>query len=547
VLLELPKWDFFMEGDDVLGIMRSSKAVTALTFTLEVMEGKLSKSLVRDVLAVLGEKGTEPCNLAIGCMDNPGRVRGWHADEQHRDRYPYDMTNWPSIFGTINLRAVPTMGLGLGALLLEGHDKRAGDWLERAVSSAQTYLGRHQPDGSYWEGLSYLDYAFRTLFVFLEAYNRVKGDVNWMEFANFRGVNSFIAAMQLGSQESNDRPDIVNFSDARDTTTVAVTSWLAKHTSDPLAQYNVKHFSRSSYFADFLWYDRDLPASPPPDSLKNTRMDLDWIVTRTGWNDEDAVLAFRSGKPSNHEHADRNALIYKIYGERLLTDHFGASYNRDEPHWMLRLTEAHNAVLVDGRGHHYVDGSEGTNAGKAAARILHYVDRDDIVWWVSDATSGYRLVTPDVTRVRRSVLFLKPDLIVMLDECESPDRDVRFAVRFHPDNRDNRAGLSTGKSSFTIRRPQATLRGWGHSDSPIDIIEGALDLPQSYGRFPYIEETTTPGRELEIVTVLHALPGPGDQKETGISIRRADESWEIQLPGRVVVINLKGEIPGFQV
>ncbi|MCK5571953.1 MAG: heparinase II/III family protein, partial [Bacteroidetes bacterium] len=369
VALELPKWDYFLDGDSEMGVMRASQGVGSMLFVLEVLEDKLTKPLVDDIYEAVADKGTEPCNVAIWGMDNPDKVKGWHADEKHSWRYYFDMSRWPQIFSGNNLRAVPTMGLGLGALALEGRDDRAGEWLDRAVQSAQTYLAIHEPDGSYDEGLSYVNYACMTLFGFLEAYDRLKGDVNWLEYANFKGINNYIAAMQAGRQYKEDVPDIVNFSDARGPTTVAVNSWLARHTEDPLAQYNAEHFSHCSYYADFLWYSPDLPSAPPSSSLKNVRLDLDWIVSRSGWGDEDAVLAFRSGKPANHEHADRNSFIYKAYGERLLTDQFGASYEYTQPHWLLRQTEAHNAALVDGKGHQYVDGSEGTNAGKAVAEI----------------------------------------------------------------------------------------------------------------------------------------------------------------------------------
>ena len=36
-------------------------------------------------------------------------------------------------------------------------------------------------------------------------------------------------------------------------------------------------------------------------------MSNDWVVSRTGWEAADTVVAFRSGGPANHEHADRNA------------------------------------------------------------------------------------------------------------------------------------------------------------------------------------------------------------------------------------------------
>jgi hypothetical protein len=543
--LELPKWDYFLDGETEMGVMRASQGVGSMLFVLEVLEGKLSKPLVDDIYKAVADKGTELCNVAIRGMDNPEKVKGWHADEKHTWRYYFDMSRWPEIFSGNNLRAVPTMGLGLGGLALEGRDDRAGEWLDRAVGSAQTYLGIHEPDGSYDEGLSYVNYACMTLFAFLEAYDRLKGDVNWLEYANFKGISNYITVMQAGRQYEDDVPDIVNFSDARGPTTVAVNSWLARHTEDPLAQYNAQDFSRCTYFMDFLWYEPDLPSAPPPSSLKNVRLDLDWIIARSGWEKDDAVLAFRSGKPANHEHADRNSFTYKVYGERLLTDQFGASYEYTKPHWLLRLTEAHNAALIDGKGHQYVDGSEGTNAGKARAKVLKFVDEDQVVWWVSDATQPYQLVNPNVALVRRSIMFLKPDWVIILDECETQNQPVRLGIRYFPDNRDKRASLAPSENAFLIRRPRATLRGWVRSGAALKVRESALELPEEYGRFPFVAVESNPSGSVRIVSVLHAVKAGAAGPPASVRISEAEEGWKIQLPHTTIVIGKEEGIPTF--
>ena len=67
------------------------------------------------------------------------------------------------------------------------------------------------------------------------------------------------------------------------------------------------------------------------------------------------MVSFRSGGPTNHEHADRNTILVKANGERLLTEHFGASYNPNQEHWLLRLPVAHNAVLVNGQGQRFIN------------------------------------------------------------------------------------------------------------------------------------------------------------------------------------------------
>lgn len=542
-LMALPKWDYFLEGGtEVMGIMRASLAVTSLLFAREVLDGELDPALEAALMQDIGDKGCAPCNLTIWGMDHPDQVKGWSFDENHGYIYDLSLERWPEILGANNLRAIPTMGLGLGALALEGRDDRATEWLDRAVASAQTYLRTFSPDGGYFEGLSYVDYAFRSMLPFLEAHYRRHGTVDWIDEANFYGITEFITCMQAGRMPDGTTADIVNFSDSRVTTKPMVTAWIARRGGDALAQYATEHFSEPGYFGDFLWYDPDLTATPPPAHLKNKKLDLDWIIARTGWDANDSVLAFRSGLPANHEHADRNSFFFKAYGERLLTDPFGAAYDWRDEGWLLRLPEAHNAVLVDGKGHQYHNGEEGTNEGQAEAYVRRYVDRGDVVWWCSDATPGYHLVNPDIARVQRSVLFAKPDVVILFDQVSKTAQASTVAVRFHPDNRDGQAAITVQPEGlFIIQRPRATLFGQTQARETVTVAEQALDLPEDRGLFPFVEVASPAGLQHEVVTVLVARPGHGTAPD--ITIAPAEHGWTITVDGTHAFIQHGGDFP----
>jgi hypothetical protein len=253
-------------------------------------------------------------------------------------------------------------------------------------------------------------------------------------------------------------------------------------------------------------------------------MDLGWIVTRTGWDPDDTVLSFRSGGPMNHEHADRNSFMLKAKGERLLTEHFGASYRSSDPHWLLRLPIAHNAVLVDGQGHQYHNGEEGTNAGLASAEIVQYEDHGDVVFWTSDATQGYEIVDDRITLVRRSVIFRKPGLIILVDEVEAIE-PVEAEILFHPDNRDSQVALDifTG-GEFEIVRPRARLRGKCYGDVPVRIEYEELDLPVEHGEFPYLDAIAGPSQAIRVLTTLQI----GDEIA---EVSRSREGWGVRVDG----------------
>lgn len=536
-VLELPVWDYFLDGDTPIGIQRASMATERLLFIREVIPLALGQVREARLLAAVAEKGCAPCALALAGMEDPASVRGWRMDSQHAAYMDIDMARWPVILGANNLRAAPMSALGIGALALGGHDRRAGEWLDQAVRNARVVLGFFEADGTYFEGVSYADYTLHSLMAFFDAHQRADPRVRWADEANLEGMIRFVLAMQAG-RTADGAPDVVNFSDSRASTSFGVPAWAARQltgTAAGVAQFAAERVSRPGAFQDFLWVDPDRPLAFPPEADLNVHLDNDWVVCRTGWAADDAVLAFRSGGPANHEHADRNSFLFKAYGERLLTDPFGAAYDWRQPGWLLRKTEAHNAVLIDGRGHQYHNGEEGTNASLAEAHVTRFEPDGDRVWFTSDATPAYRLVDADVALVRRTVAFAKPDVIVLFDEVRKTRTPSHVEARFAPDNRDGAAVLTADAASFEIHRPTAALFGRTASRSSVDTGTSQLDLPTDLGVFPFVRVASKLALRHEIVTVLVARPAGVDAPEPVRITIRAD-GWSISADGVQVEI-----------
>ncbi|MCC5835305.1 MAG: heparinase II/III family protein [Opitutales bacterium] len=557
-IVALPRWDYLMDGDTPIGLMRASMATSRLLFAREVLYKDLSDDLQQRLLDSMAEKAAEPCYRAIYGMDNPDSVTGWRYDPDEGPT-PFNMDRWPILLGSNNLRGAPTMGLGLAALALEGHDPRAGRWLKAAESSAMTVFKLFHPDGSYFEGLSYAAYTYRTMLQFCAAHRRIKGTIDWSRQMNFDGQLDYMIALQCG-RNADGTPDIINFSDAPSSYYAMVPAWLEAETGNPVAQYAAEHFSHPAFFVDYLWYRPGRPREAPRVELQNYRNELDWVVSRSGWRPEDAVLAFRGGFPANHEHADRNSFLYKIFGERLLTDHYGAAYSNRSPGWTLRLTEAHNAILINGEGHQYHDGSEGVNEGQAIARIVRYEDRGQRIWWCSDATQAYQLVNPAVKQVLRTVAFVKPNIIVLLDQVRLDDSNGEVEVRFFPDNRDQAALLSTGGDRFLIERPNAVLYGASACNAQLKVARHKLDLISSipnppdepisqaeaeeqFGQFPFIGVQSSGGSEHSVVTVLVARKDGDEGTLPRISIAPNERGWFFEAEDIRGVFDTQSSLP----
>jgi len=366
---------------------------------------------------------------------------------------------------------------------------------------------------------------------------------------NFQGTMQYALQMQMPSKNFPD--DVVNFSDAAPTTDVSAGFWVAREFRDGLAQYTAESIhTRRNPFA-LIWYDRSVEPKQPPKALQNVKFDNEWIVSRSGWGIDDTVVAMRSGGPSNHEHADRNSVIVKAYGERLLHDPLGAAYPYTEKHWLLRLTEAHTAVLIDGKGHQYHDGHEGTNASKAEAHVVQYEPGDRMTFFTSDATPAYQLVNSDVKKVQRTIVFVKPDIVVFVDKLEKGETPSSLQARFQAFDVDGKAKLVVGTDgkSFEIHRPTAKLMARAGATSDFQLTQGVLDVPVDKGVFPYVQVSTEATKACSLVTVCLLCPMP-EAKEARADLSATEGSYTIHFKtaeneGKLQ-LNVGGDLPKVQ-
>ncbi len=544
-IIARPYWDYFRDGGtEVIGIQRASFATVRLLLAREVLGTAISPDLDRRLLDAVAEKGCLPCFQTVNDMDHPETVKGWDFDAQHAGYYDITLARWPTILGANNLRAAPTGALGLGAIALQGHDPRADAWLATAVASTERFLKLFSPDGSYFEGLSYLDYSLRTCLPFIDAHRRLVGDVDWLTKVNWPGMIDYVATMQMGRTPTGD-PDIVNFSDARRGIMAGPLSRIGEYTNSPLAHWTAQNVGHPFFYHDFLWYRPAAVSTPPPPRLLNHRNDLNWIICRSGWQPDDAVLAFKSGAPANHEHADRNHLTFKAHGERLLQDHFGAAYDRRHDGWKMRLTGAHNAILIDGQGHQYVDGIHGTNDSKAYANILHYEDHGDTLWWTSDATAAYVIENDHVHQVLRSVLYAKPGVIIIADQVRFRYRPQTVDARFFPDNHDGLAQLQVDGACFNLSRPHAQLHGLVASDTGALPRATRLDVAPATGDFPCIEVHSPVALTHHLITVLATTAG-ATSPAPNLQVTPQSQGWKITAGAFNVALTPSSFAPTFR-
>ncbi len=543
-IMRFPKWDYFLEaGEQVIGLQRAPGATLAVAQAADWLGDAVDDEARRTWMRTMGERGCEPSYLSIYGMRHPDRVEGWTIDEtstyfEHRPDERFDLTNWPIILDDTNLKAVPAAALAIGALSYRevlGSDENTDRWLEQAIYSMGTFRDLYAPDGSYPEGVPYAEYTSTHLAMATEALQRM--DVtDLFDVINWIGYGAFLREMTVPTYDAPRA--VINFGDGGGGARSAVSFWTASRAFDARSQWFGQQLAREHSIYSVVWYDPQIEPSAPSDRPHLWINDLDWVVARTGYEPEDVVVAMRSGGPANHEQADRNSIIVKAFGERLVADPYGAPYNSADPAWMMRTTAGHSALLIDGDGHQYHDGEEGTNASQAAASVVRSGERDGYLFWTSDATPAYRLVMPDVRSVTRTVIVLyELPAIIVADKVLKNETPSIIQARFFADNTDGRTTLETARPAFRTIRPNARLNGHAASPGGVAVRTGRLPIPEeTASRYPFVEAATgTESLHPYLVTVL--APTPGDQNRVELSI---DESAEGVTQIRLATANGEG-------
>ncbi len=562
-LRTFPTWDYFLDGTEPIGLQRAPEAVMSVVFALELVGDRLPGKLREEMERQLATKGCAPCYRTLWGMEHPDSVNGWgFAPDAEVNLSEIDFTRWPIILRSTNLHAVPLAALGIGSLYLGAKDPRSELWLSTAVAHVADFCSRTiLPDGAYIENVSYWGYAISNLALFLRAVERRRG-LDLFDLSNFPEQLEFALAMQAGTrpvpgdpwnrlvQRDGQTPDVVNFSDSFGSFVQTAALAIAAKMRDPLAQR--AGLERGGSWDEFtpVVYDPEVPAASTwPTHLMRKRFANDWVVWRTGWREEDVVVGFRSGGPANHEHADRNSVVLKAFGEWLLRDPVRAAYDRANEAWLLRLTEAHNAVLINGKGHAYIDGREGTNSSTAWARLRRYLERDNWLTLTSEATEAYQAVVPNVRRVVRTLVWLAPDCLLIVDQVSAKSA-VEVAARFLPDNGDGAAVIETDETSFVLRRPRASLWATVVGTGRIRVTAGQLPLKSSATPYPYVQVAHEPAQEACIVTA--AVVGRGDSPPARASVEWPGAgdllvAWTGTSGTRSCRVHLVGEIPEVEV
>lgn len=540
-ILQFKKWDYFIDGGKyIIGLQRAPLTVKSVILAYSYLGDFLPADERRAVLQQLPAKGCEPCYRGLYGMLHPETVLGWGFDPESSYHEVRDMSRWPYILRYTNLRAVPLSALGLGALFLGNLSPRTTEWMNVVKESYDDFSPTYKPDGSYPEGTSYGRYTSQELLLFLNALLRTQGK-DWYKAIDWTGLMDFFL---MTTMPSTTHPEgHVDFGDAGGGPGSEIGFWVADHYKSGLAQWTSENHSQFHTQFSVLWYNPNIKPVRPVGKWFFREFDVGWVVATTGFKAKDFVLALRSGPPNNHEHADRNSIIVKCCAENLWVDNWHPPYNHLDPGWPLRTSPAHNTVLINGKGHQYHKGLEGTNPSKAHAKVVNTKLSERAAIVTSDATQAYQMVTPDAKAVFRSFLVI-PDLhfVIVVDRLRMKTTPALFQARWFIDNEDDNARIVFQGNHFVLSRPNAKMVGATAGTAGISLDKATFPVPKKYGTFPYLElSAKKKARDVTLITAAVAVSSKAT--EPRVTIANENGRWVVKthISGQPVRVSFSAE------
>jgi hypothetical protein len=136
------------------------------------------------------------------------------------------------------------------------------------------------------------------------------------------------------------------------------------------------------------------------------------------------------------------------------------------------------------------------------------------------------MVVAETKRADRTLVFLKPDVLLMLDRvtlATAQPVQLRYQV-FNDDGKGETVATGTG---FEIKRPSAGLAASVHSTGSLTCSVLKHDLPESEGVHPFVEAVSAAATEHTLLTVAAARPSTESGPAGKLDVARQGTIWRV--------------------
>jgi Heparinase II/III-like protein len=438
-------------------------------------------------------------------------------------------------------------GGALISLLAMAHDDTAladlEPWLTGFLLKMHKYIatvfGR---DGSYGEGFRYYNFAMqscaRTLSPLERVFNidlsgRLAGSHQETLWSTIVPKN---ISFGFGDTESYLKQEAQAWWIGTENGPMNSWTWLLEKTRDPYLAWLYRGLKESDTVQEVVHETADIPAHEPS-SLGTVRFfpEVGTAVFKSGWQEDDFCFVFRSGPFFNHQHLDQGSFYLADRGEVFLEERYdGEHHYYDDPVYRSHAIQpiSHNTILLDRNPQSQKAGDpKGFSPGlNDQARLENYLDAEGIAFATGDIGRLYR---EKVRALRRHVLFIKPRLVVLIDEVLPADSDVELNLLFHTRwKKDIR--IRPGIVSFDKPRGTLYLVPILPEKAALEVLREPHFLYQ-YAAQPLIERgylqisVPTKGRRLILANLLTSVKKGEAPPVIGIAGR--EEAATVTFPG----------------
>ncbi|MBT5532112.1 DUF4962 domain-containing protein [Candidatus Poribacteria bacterium] len=309
--------------------------------------------------------------------------------------------------------------LGEIAVAFHGEVEGADDWLWFAMNVFyNAYPVWSDDDGGWHEGLGYWrSYVGR--FLWWADIMRSAMDVDAYKKPFFSQAGFYPMYLQAPGATRGGFGDLT--AHLKSDGNVDLMRIFAAQAQNPYWQWYVdahgKEFVGDDY-TDFIRGALPAVAAKPPDDLPDSRVfwgtGLAMLHSDVTNAKNDVFIEFKSSPFGSHSHGydAQNSFVLSAYGEPVFIrtgrrDSYGSDHHKN---WQWQ-TKSVNSVLVNNEG-------QGPRSQSAQGRILGFYTSKEFDYVAGEAGDAYG---GKLDRFTRRILFLKPDVVIILDDLEAPE------------------------------------------------------------------------------------------------------------------------------
>lgn len=443
----------------------------------------------------------------------------------------------------VNSTWVRVSALAAAGFALHGEDPAAPQWSQFATTYFRGVMASLGPDGASFEGVGYWGYSVEYLLRALDLARTLGNeDLHQNDWLKKTAFYRLYLSLPLGAWSKTD--SVVDLADA------PRLNWygpdyslrgLARLFRDAHAQWLAAEIDSKgvadldSSWLSLVWFD---PALEPeaPSSLPTLRYftDMGIVSARSGWSGSESLVVFKSGPFAGHHAMDALAYDPGAYHAHPDANHFvvfgGGEWLIRDDGYGPKSTKQHNTLLVNGRGQVGEGGKEFNGAAALAARSIARIVE-------ARSTSALDLMTGDATqaypkdlgveRAVRHLLFLKPDVLIVLDDIKTT-KPQPLELRFHPEQ----AAVRLPAGAFVADGARTTLRIAPLTDDGVIATYGEVaalgDRQGTDGRLRVVRLTKSASAWRNAVALSWGRP------PASVSLMRVGDRWKFEAAGRIV-------------